>query len=144
MPDGVHLFVDRSFQLIGLLHCLSQIFKKGHRNNVLPFAAMALGPCLALSEQANQTLVRKLLIKVCLSSCKRLHAFRLHVELISFVAYILTVISRLPSAGIPADRLDVPSSQRSGLEVPAGLSLPAQQPGGVWGGGAGGGGGWHR
>jgi tubulin-specific chaperone D len=53
-----------SFQLIGLLHTMSNIFKKGHRNNVLPYANMALGPCLLLSEQNNQTLVRKLLIKV--------------------------------------------------------------------------------
>lgn len=55
----------RSFQLIGLLHCLSQIFKKGHRNNLLPYAAQVLSPCLLLSEQPNQTLVRKLLVKVC-------------------------------------------------------------------------------
>lgn len=54
-----------SFQLIGLLHCLSQIFKKGHRNNLLPFAAQVLEPCLLLTEQPNQTLVRKLLVKVC-------------------------------------------------------------------------------
>jgi tubulin-specific chaperone D len=54
-----------SFQLIGLLHCLSQIFKKGHRNNLLPFAAQVLEPCLLITEQPNQTLVRKLLVKVC-------------------------------------------------------------------------------
>ena len=53
-----------SFQLIGILHTMSNIFKKGHRNNVLPYAHMALGPCLELSEQSNQTLVRKLLVKV--------------------------------------------------------------------------------
>lgn len=53
-----------SFQLIGVLHTMSNIFKKGHRNNVLPYAHMALNPCLRLSDQNNQTLVRKLLIKV--------------------------------------------------------------------------------
>ena len=53
-----------SFQLIGILHTISQIFKKGHRHNVLPFANMVLEPCLQISEQNNQTLVRKLLMKV--------------------------------------------------------------------------------
>lgn len=43
---------------------MSQIFKKGHRNNLLPYAAQVLAPCLLLSEQPNQTLVRKLLAKV--------------------------------------------------------------------------------
>jgi tubulin-specific chaperone D len=59
------IFSCRSFQLIGLLHCLSQIFKKGHRNNLLPFAAQVLEPCFLITEQPNQTLVRKLLVKVC-------------------------------------------------------------------------------
>ncbi len=44
---------------------MSQIFKKGHRNNVLPFAAQILDPCFLIFEQPNQTMVRKLLVKVC-------------------------------------------------------------------------------
>ena len=59
-----HELTRESFRLIGILHTISQIFKKGHRSNVLPFASRALRPCLVLTQQANQTLVRKLLIKV--------------------------------------------------------------------------------
>ena len=59
------LILDRSFQVIGLLHCLGQIFKKGHRNNILPYASQILHPCLLIFDQPNQTLVRKLLVKVC-------------------------------------------------------------------------------
>lgn len=52
------------FQLLGTLQCLSQIFKKGHRNNLLGNAAMTLGPCLRLFSQENQTIVRKLATKL--------------------------------------------------------------------------------
>jgi hypothetical protein len=62
--EAEHELTRDSFQLIGILHTMSNIFKKGHRNNVLPYANMALGPCMLLSEQNNQTLVRKLLVKV--------------------------------------------------------------------------------
>lgn len=54
----------RSFQLVGILHCLSQIFKKGHRHNILPCASVILSPCLIVSTQPNQTLTRKLLTKL--------------------------------------------------------------------------------
>lgn len=51
--------------MIGLLQCLGQIFKKGHRNNILPYASEILTRCFPIFEQPNQTLVRKLLVKVC-------------------------------------------------------------------------------
>lgn len=56
--------IFRSFQLVGILHCLSQIFKKGHRHNILPCANLILNPCLVISTQPNQTLTRKLLAKL--------------------------------------------------------------------------------
>jgi hypothetical protein len=43
---------------------LSQIFKKGHRHNILPCAGLILNPCLVISTQPNQTLTRKLLSKL--------------------------------------------------------------------------------
>ena len=55
---------SQSFRVVGVLLCLSQIFKKGHRTNLLPHAALALGPCLQLANQANQTLTRKLTTKL--------------------------------------------------------------------------------
>ena len=57
------LTVD-SFEIIGVLHCISQIFKKGHRSRILPHATTILTPCLAIAAQDNQVLVRKLTCKL--------------------------------------------------------------------------------
>lgn len=53
-----------TFELVGTLHCLSQIFKKGHRKHVLPHTNTILAPCLAIANLNNQTLTRKLLTKL--------------------------------------------------------------------------------
>ena len=49
---------------MGVLYCLSQIFKKGHRCNLFPYADVVLKPCLIISTQPNETLTRKLLAKL--------------------------------------------------------------------------------
>lgn len=53
-----------SFNIIGVLHCVSQIFKKGHRSRVLAHAPTVLAPCLLIAAQTNQTLTRKLICKL--------------------------------------------------------------------------------
>ena len=53
-----------SFEIIGVLHCIAQIFKKGHRSRILCHASKILKECLLLAEQPNQTTVRKLTCKV--------------------------------------------------------------------------------
>ena len=55
---------SESFHIIGVLHCISQIFKKGHRSRILGHAATVLAPCLMIASQANQTLTRKLTCKL--------------------------------------------------------------------------------
>ena len=53
-----------SFRVVGVLLCLSQIFKKGHRQRLLPFAGVVLGPCIQLGNLPLQTLTRKLVTKL--------------------------------------------------------------------------------
>lgn len=53
-----------SFQMIGVLHCLPQIFKKGHRSKLLTYAPVVLVPCLSFTAMLNETLCRKLLCKL--------------------------------------------------------------------------------
>ena len=53
-----------SFRILGTLSCLAEIFKKGHREKILPHAMTVLGPCLILHSQPNQTKTRKLLTKL--------------------------------------------------------------------------------
>lgn len=55
---------SKSFEIIGILQCLGQIFKTGHRNKVLPYAAHLLTSVLELSKQPNQVLIRKLVAKL--------------------------------------------------------------------------------
>eukprot|EP01041_Mallomonas_annulata_P002638 gene2638-5176_t len=63
--DSVHMELSSSsFRLIGILQCLSQIFKKGHRNNLIIHAANVLSPCIRIFTQENQTLIRKLATKL--------------------------------------------------------------------------------
>jgi len=57
-------FTSDSFGIIGVLHCISQIFKKGHRSRVLAHAPTVLKPCLMIAAQSNQTLTRKLTCKL--------------------------------------------------------------------------------
>ena len=53
-----------SFNIIGVLHCVAQIFKKGHRSRLLAHAPAVLTPCLLIAAQNNQTLTRKLVCKL--------------------------------------------------------------------------------
>ena len=53
-----------SFEIIGVMHAISQIFKKGHRGRILPHCTSVLPPCLALAAQSNQLIVRKLTCKL--------------------------------------------------------------------------------
>jgi hypothetical protein len=55
---------DNSFRLIGVLHCLGQIFKHGHRNRLSMYATEVLTPCLSAFVKADNTLIRKLLSKL--------------------------------------------------------------------------------
>jgi hypothetical protein len=54
-----------AFKLVGILQCLSQVFKRGHRNNILPHASVVFGPCLKISLlETNHALTRKLITKL--------------------------------------------------------------------------------
>jgi len=61
---AVQELTSSSFEIIGILHTISSIFKKGHRGRILPHAATVLPPCLALAAQSNQLIVRKLTCKL--------------------------------------------------------------------------------
>lgn len=52
------------FQLLGILHCLFQIFKLGHRQKLLSFGSKLFSICLELTSISHQTAVRKLLTKL--------------------------------------------------------------------------------
>lgn len=52
------------FEILGILHCLFQIFKLGHRFKLLCFGTKLLTICLQLSDTLNQTTTRKLLTKL--------------------------------------------------------------------------------
>lgn len=52
------------FRLLGYLHCIALVFKKGHRENLLVFSCETLQTCLKLTTQANQTIVRKMYTKI--------------------------------------------------------------------------------
>lgn len=52
------------FQLLGILHCLFQIFKLGHRQKLLSFGSKLFSICLELTCISHQTAVRKLLTKL--------------------------------------------------------------------------------
>lgn len=53
-----------SFLIIGVLHSLAHIFKKGHRHKLLPFSIPLMSPILKLAESPATTLVSKLLTKL--------------------------------------------------------------------------------
>jgi hypothetical protein len=53
-----------NFEIIGVLHCVAQVFKKGHRSRLLPHASSILKECLLIAAQPNQTSIRKLTCKV--------------------------------------------------------------------------------
>jgi hypothetical protein len=57
-------FQDHSFRVIGVLHCLGQIFKHGHRNRLSQYASEVLSPCLIAIAKTDNTLTRKLLSKL--------------------------------------------------------------------------------
>ena len=52
------------FRLLGYLHCIALVFKKGHRENLLIFSSETLCVCSKLTEQGNQTIVRKMYTKI--------------------------------------------------------------------------------
>ncbi len=52
------------FEIIGVLRCLGQIFKSGHRFKVLDYGTEVLDLVLSLSQQSNQVIVRKLSMKL--------------------------------------------------------------------------------
>ena len=52
------------FKLVGSMNCIALVFKKGHRANLLNCAREILKHCLLLTEQANQTVIRKLCTKI--------------------------------------------------------------------------------
>lgn len=52
------------FLILGVLHCLFQIFKLGHRVKLLPHGPVLLPYCLRLAEGNSQTSTRKLLTKL--------------------------------------------------------------------------------
>lgn len=53
-----------SFEVIGVLLTVAQIFKKGERGRLLLNAPMILAQCVAIASQSNQVKVRKLSIKL--------------------------------------------------------------------------------
>ena len=53
-----------SFEVIGVLQTVAQIFKKGERGRLLLNAPMILSQCVAIASQSNQVKVRKLSIKL--------------------------------------------------------------------------------
>jgi tubulin-specific chaperone D len=53
-----------SFEVIGVLQTVAQIFKKGERGRLLLNAPMILAQCVAIASQSNQVKVRKLGIKL--------------------------------------------------------------------------------
>jgi hypothetical protein len=53
-----------SFQVIGVLQTMAQIFKKGDRNRLLAPASEFLPRCIMISAQQNQVLTRKLTTKL--------------------------------------------------------------------------------
>lgn len=55
---------SKYFELVGILTCVAQIFKIGHRNKILPFAISILELALKLGEQHNQVKIRKLITKL--------------------------------------------------------------------------------
>lgn len=52
------------FQIVGILQCISHIFKIGHRDKLLPHTESLLGIVLLIAKQPNQLLIRKLVTKV--------------------------------------------------------------------------------
>ena len=53
-----------SFEVIGVLQTVAQIFKKGERGRLLLNAPIMLAQCVAIASQTNQVKVRKLSIKL--------------------------------------------------------------------------------
>lgn len=62
--EARNLLTTESFQIIGVLHCIAQIYKKGDRSKLLVHCANTLAPCLSLALQNNQVIIRKLTTKL--------------------------------------------------------------------------------
>ena len=62
--EARNLLTTESFQIIGVLHCIAQIYKKGDRNKLLVHCTNTLVPCLSLALQNNQVIIRKLTTKL--------------------------------------------------------------------------------
>lgn len=55
---------SNSFEVIGVLQTIAQIFKKGERGRLLSNAPRLLEQCVAITAQTNQVKIRKLTIKL--------------------------------------------------------------------------------
>ena len=62
--DVITELTSNSFNVIGVLQTVAQIFKKGDRNKLLTYSSELLSKCLAISSQSNQVKIRKLTIKL--------------------------------------------------------------------------------
>ena len=62
--EARNLLTSESFQIIGVLHCIAQIYKKGDRSKLLVHCGNTLAPCLSLALQNNQVIIRKLTTKL--------------------------------------------------------------------------------
>lgn len=65
LPDAERSCLSAAyFNVLGVLKCLFQIFKLGHRFKLLPYGPLLLPFCLNLSDGISQTSTRKLLTKL--------------------------------------------------------------------------------
>ena len=55
---------SNSFEVIGVLQTIAQIFKKGERGRLLSNAPKILKECVTISSQVNQVKIRKLAVKL--------------------------------------------------------------------------------
>jgi tubulin-specific chaperone D len=55
---------SNSFEVIGVLQTIAQIFKKGERGRLLSNAPKILKECVTISSQVNQVKIRKLTVKL--------------------------------------------------------------------------------
>jgi hypothetical protein len=62
--DVVAELTVNSFQVLGVLQTIAQIFKKGERSRLLSHASELLSQCVMISSQMNQVLTRKLTMKL--------------------------------------------------------------------------------
>lgn len=62
--DVVAELTVNSFQVLGVLQTIAQVYKKGERSRLLSHASELLSQCVMISSQKNQVLTRKLTMKL--------------------------------------------------------------------------------